>query len=423
MKKTIRKQFLFLAMLLLFVAACRQEEPTPTPAPTFTAATASATSTTPPLPPPTNTAQSVVEVPTNTPVPATDAQIPTATFTPAATAVPTVIIRVVDDNGNPIAGATVNLSNPAAGFAASFATTDDGQAVFTGVNLTTTTYTVEVSAPGFQSASREVTVAQPTTEISISLASGVTGRTTTITNLRNGPGLNFDILAEIPENTSVPILDVDSTEEWYKVISPNNLEGWVFAELIIVEGDLGGLDGEDTGDTGGTTPPTFTPVPPGAVTAVPTPSGTVTVTATPIPITDLEVPLTRPAPIAFEVTSFRATMNDLEFLLFQMGGLLDRVAQEGSGDCNEYLGYYVQLAALPTYSNVPGEWVDIEAGFQNVINSVLSTNEPTAQFCVDGGVGELSPFNYSLARNGINDGLSLFYALRDAADALISQGG
>ena len=192
----------------------------------------------------------------------------------------------------------------------------------------------------------------------------------------------------------------------------------MFAQLIVVEGDLGGLDG---GDSGGTAVPTFTPVP-GGGTAVPTPSGTITATATPIPISDLELPLARPTPIPFEVIAFRATMNDLEFLLFQMGGLLDRVRQEGSGDCNEYLGYYVQLAALPTYSGVPGEWVDIENGFQSVINSVLNTNEPTAQYCVDGAVGELSPFNYSLARNGINDGLSLFYALRDAADALISQG-
>lgn len=427
MLKTIPKQILFLVMLLLIVSACQQADPTATAAPTFTAATATATSTTAPLPPPTNTPESAAVAPTNTPSPATDAQIPTATFTPAATPVPTVIIRVVDDNGNPISGATVNLTNPATGFSGSFATADDGQAIFTGVDLSTNTYTIEVSASGFQPASREVTVAQPTTEISISLSSGATGRTTTITNMRNGPGLNFDILAEIPENTDVPILDVDPTGEWYKVISPNNLEGWVFAELIVVEGDLGGLDGGNGGngsDGGGATAPTFTPIPTAVGgTAAPTPTGTITATATTVPTTDLELPLARPAGIPFDVTAFRSTMNDLEFLLIQMGGLLDRVAQEGSGDCDEYLGYYTQLAALPTYTDVPAEWQDIEAGFQSVINSVLNTNGPTAQYCIDGAIGGLSPFNYSLARNGINDGLSLFYALRDAADALISQGG
>ena len=409
MTRTLVSRLLLLSLLILLVAGCNRAEE-PTPAPTFGPPTATATTTPPPLPPPTNTPE---PLPTNTPAPVAT-PLPVASDTPTATPVPSVTVRVWDDAGNPIAGATVNLSNAATGFAGSFATTEEGRAIFLGVDLSTNTYLVEVSAPGYQTAATDITITQPTTEINITLEFGVTGRVTIRTNLRSGPGTDFDILTEIPEGETVVIIGVDNTGEWLQVVAPAGEQGWVFAELLEVQGDLSTIGG-------GTIPPSPTPgvlitvtVP--AVTATPDPNATPT--ATPEPVTALP---TRPAPIPFDATAMRAKMDDLEFVLVQTGGLLDRLALAGNGNCQEYLGYYAQIAAMPTYSEVPETWQGVYNEFQNVIQNALSTNEPTALFCIDGAIGQLSQFNYNLARNGINDSISLLFAVMAAADDLLGQ--
>jgi hypothetical protein len=76
---------------------------------------------------------------------------------------------------------------------------------------------------------------------------------------------------------------------------------------------------------------------------------------------------------------------------------------------------------MPTYSDVPETWQGVYNEFQNVIQNALSTNEPTALFCIDGAIGQLSQFNYNLARNGINDSISLLFAVMAAADDLLGQ--
>lgn len=410
--KRLMLALLLITALLIALTACGSDEPTPTPAPTFTSATEPATNTPPPLPPPTNTP--VVVAPTQTQAVAAASPEPAQTPLPTATPIPTVVIRVQDSAGQPIAGANVLLTNTATGFAATFATTTEGQAVFLGVDVTANTYLVEVTAPGFQSQSTEITVAGPTTEVSITLQSGVSAVTDILTNLRGGPGLTFPILEEIPAGETMAVVGIDQTGEWLSVVTAAGTEGWVFAELVTVQGDLGSIAG------GGTAPPAPTVGPTATGGAAITPTATVTGTITPTPSVITGLP-TRPAAVPFDATAMRAKMDDLEFILVQMGGLLDRVAQESSGDCTEYLGYYAQVAAMPVYSDVPEEWAGVYTEFQMVIDNVLSSNEPTAVYCLDGAVGQLSQFNYSLARTGIHDNISLLFAVQAAADELLSE--
>lgn len=410
--------------LLLLLTACGGGEPTPTSAPTFTSATDAPTNTPAPPPPAASTPEPIPPTQTQAPAPTAIPQ-PSATLPPTQTPIPTVVILVQNDQGQPIAGANVLLTNPATNFSATFATTADGRAIFVGVDVATSTYRADVTAAGYQPASTEITVAQPTTEITITLESGVTGVTTTITNVRSGPGTTFDIVEEVAQGTTLAVIGIDTSGEWYQVISPSGAEGWVFGELLTIQGDLGTIT------DGVPAPPSATPGPTAVGgTAVSTATATVTgtpATATPGTVTPTSVPITglptRPAPVPFDAAAMRAKMNDLEFVLVQMGGLLDRVAQQGGGssNCPEYLGYYSQVAAMPTYSDVTEEWTGVYTEFQRVIDLTLDSNEPTVVYCLDGAVGQLSQFNYNLARSGIHDSLSLLYALMVVADDLLTE--
>ncbi len=423
MKHPIRILLFSLALLLL-LAACGGGDPTPTSAPTFTSGIDSPTNTPVPPPPATNTPAAPPPAQTQSPA-ATAIPEPSATLPPTQTPIPTVVILVQNDQGQPVAGANVLLTNPATNFSASFATTADGRAIFVGVDVATNTYQVDVTATGYQPASTEITVSGPNTEVTVTLESGVTGVTTTITNIRSGPGTTFDILEEVAQGTTMPVTGIDQTGDWYQVISPNGVEGWVFGELLTIQGDLSTItDGVPAppsatpGPTavGGTVAPTAT----AAATGTPPTATPGTVTPTSVPITGVP---TRPAPVPFDANAMRAKMTDLEFVLVQMGGLLDRVAQGsgGSADCPEYLGYYGQVAAMPVYSDVPEEWASVYTEFQRVIDLTLDSNQPTVVYCLDGAVGQLSQFNYNLARGGIHDSLSLLYAVMIAADNLLEE--
>lgn len=92
-------------------------------------------------------------------------------------------------------------------------------------------------------------------------------RFTTGINVRSGPGTNFNPpIGQFAANTSAEILAVNPAGSWFKVRYGSTGEGWVFAQLVEVEGDITSLPRE-------VGPPT--PVPP-----TPTPT-TVPVTATP----------------------------------------------------------------------------------------------------------------------------------------------
>lgn len=49
-----------------------------------------------------------------------------------------------------------------------------------------------------------------------------------LTNLRSGPGVGYEILAEVESRTPLEVLGKSPSEEWIKVLTPAGLEGWMF---------------------------------------------------------------------------------------------------------------------------------------------------------------------------------------------------
>lgn len=60
------------------------------------------------------------------------------------------------------------------------------------------------------------------------------------TNLRTGPGLDFDIIAELSPGEQLPIIGRWLGFDWYLVQWPEapNGEAWIYAPLVIVRGDI-----------------------------------------------------------------------------------------------------------------------------------------------------------------------------------------
>lgn len=50
----------------------------------------------------------------------------------------------------------------------------------------------------------------------------------TLTNLRGGPGVGFEILSEVEAGTPLEVLGKSSDGEWIRVRLPEGMEGWMF---------------------------------------------------------------------------------------------------------------------------------------------------------------------------------------------------
>lgn len=413
------------AVWFLTLVACSQEEETPTPAPeseaTATMASEAAVPTATDAPVATATA-----VPTQTPAP-TAVPAPSATPLPTPTPLQLTILDVVvndADSGEAVPGATVRLSNDAVGFDASFVTDAAGEASFIGMEATTTSvYTVQASASGYRPHEMEVVLERGVTEVSVGLESGVVGTTTTVSNLREAPRFDAAVLAEIAEGEVLPILEVSIDEEWLRVQTAEGQEGWIFANLLEIEGDLADAD------EGAVTPTaTATPALTGtaAVTVTATVTATTTVTATPTlaatatPAAEGGLP-PRPAPVPFVAEDFRDSMVALRTTLEAMGGIFDRIAAGGEPDCESFADLYGEVNAITTYTNTPEDWQGVHALYVDVADDVLASNGDVYLTCVQGG--EVSPLNRSRARTGINEGLERLIPLIQLADGRLEEEG
>ena len=54
--------------------------------------------------------------------------------------------------------------------------------------------------------------------------------------LREGPGKLFDILNTYPEFSEFTVLGKAPGSQWYFVVMPNSLSGWMFAEFVTLQG-------------------------------------------------------------------------------------------------------------------------------------------------------------------------------------------
>jgi len=418
MRKVVGIVFAFWFLMLV---GCSQEEETPTPAPDAQAtATVEREAVAPAATEP--PAATATAVPTQTPAP-TAVPEPTATLVPTPTPLQLTILDVTvtdADSGEAVRGATVRLSNDAVGFDASFVTDAAGEASFIGMEATTTSvYTVQVSASGYRPQEMEVVLERGVTEVGVELTSGVVGTTTTTSNLREAPSFDGEILAEIPEGEVLPILEVSIDEEWLRVRTAKGLDGWVFANLLEIEGDLADA-GEGPVTSTATPTSTLAVTPTATVTATATATVTTTVTATATPAAEGGLP-PRPAPIPFVAEDFRDSMVALRTTLEAMGGYFDRVAAGGDPDCESFVDLYGDVNAITTYTNTPEDWQGLHELYVAVADDVLESNEDVYLTCVEGG--ELSPLNRSRARAGIIDALERLIPLIQLADSRLEDEG
>lgn len=145
------------------------------------------------------------------------------------------------------------------------------------------------------------------------------------------------------------------------------------------------------------------------VSAVPTP--------TPPPPPSAPV---RPAPVPFDGVALRDSMVHLQWVLEQMGGLLDRVYNGEYGSCPEFESYYHQTIGITTYHSIPGEWQGVYNEYVWAADNVLATNEPVYSLCQAGG-GSLIRLNYTVARTGVLDSVSRLIAAIATANAMLGQ--
>lgn len=418
MKKAV---WMLLVLWPLLLVACNQEEETPTAAPeagptaTGEEAAVAPTATETPVPTPTT-------LPTQTPAPTA---VPERTATPVPTPTPlqlTILDVTVRDagSGEPVPSAVVQLFNDSVGFDASFVTDAAGEASFIGMEPTTTSvYTVRVGTTGYRPQEMDVILERGVTEVSVDLERGVVGTTTTTINLRQGPRFDAEILAEIPEGEILPILEVSIDEEWVRVRTADGQEGWVFANLLEIEGDLATV-GEEPAIA------TATPGATAVVTATVTATAAVTTTATATPATTATPAAEgalppRPAPVPFVADAFRDSMVTLRTTLEDLGGYFDQIAAGADPDCERFVDLYGDVNAITTYTNVPGDWQGMHELYVDIADDVLDSSEDVYLTCVQGG--EMSPLNRDRARTGINEALERLIPLIQLADSRLEDEG
>jgi len=90
-------------------------------------------------------------------------------------------------------------------------------------------------------------------------------------NLRAGPGTNYDILTMMEEGTGLNVVGRTEANDWLKVVTADGREGWVFAEMVTVSGDLGAIAVAQA-PAAPTPLPSPTPEAPPATTEPPTPT-------------------------------------------------------------------------------------------------------------------------------------------------------
>jgi hypothetical protein len=142
----------------------------------------------------------------------------------------------------------------------------------------------------------------------------------------------------------------------------------------------------------------------------------VAATATPAPAG----PPVRPAPVPFNAAALGDNMSQVEWVLNQMGGLLDRLYNGSWESCEEYEGYYRQIMTSPAYHSLPDEWLGVYNEYIFSVEHTTDRNNGVFSLCQNGG-GSLNAQAYGDARSSIAESLNRLIPAVQQANALLGQ--
>jgi hypothetical protein len=103
-----------------------------------------------------------------------------------------------------------------------------------------------------------------------------------------------------------------------------------------------------------------------------------------------------------------------------MGGLLDRLVDQGRENCESYIGWYDSLVASPVYDSVPPEWDGVYREYLWSVEHTLDTSH-TIEFICSGSGGNVTRLDYGIARTGINESLDRLYPAVETAAAMLGR--
>ncbi len=143
---------------------------------------------------------------------------------------------------------------------------------------------------------------------------------------------------------------------------------------------------------------------------------TVAATATPEPA----VRPTRSGPVPFDANALYDAMIQARSDLEQMGGLLDRVVNDGPQSCEPYIGWYDSLVTSPVYDGVSPEWGGVYAEYLWAVEHLLDSSKHIADICAGGG-GNLTNIEYGIGRISVNESLERLYPAIETATAMLGR--
>jgi uncharacterized protein YraI len=88
-------------------------------------------------------------------------------------------------------------------------------------------------------------------------SSRLTATTTDVDNLRSGPGTEYEVLATVPQSTTLEVTGQDASGKWIQIVNPDGAaRAWVSAEFVTISGDLASVPVAELGPPDGETPKT-----------------------------------------------------------------------------------------------------------------------------------------------------------------------
>jgi hypothetical protein len=411
------KRTLTLAIITLLLAGCAQATPSPTATPEPTAAPTATPTRTPmptttPTPTPTHTPRPT-RTPTPTPTP-TETPTPAPTSTRAPTAVPQPT-EVPAAPPPPVAPAGENLLvNP------SFEPPWEGKIPYGWKDVCGTVsehFTTENNPAGVHSGTSSLwprcyRVYQDVYNVTV----GTTYRFGAwvrllsssgepITSLTNPPIVDLAVCISTygsqanPDNPEITICSapVRVNDDWQfvsvdAVAQENHIVVWFVN--VHSEGDFAFKLWDDASLTVASVAATVTPAP----TSVPT----------------------RPAPMPFDANALHDAMLQARSNMEQIGGLLDRLYNQGRGECAPYVEWYYNLVQSPVYDGVPADWGGIYGEYVGAVEHAIETQH-TIIFICSGQGGGVTELDYGVARVGIGEALNRLYPAITAAETLLGE--